>query len=183
MTVEINPDLHRASTPAPIVRLFGWSMLAVLAAFAINNALIVGWGMPGAMAVLSGGGGIVNLAIYVVLIALAAFYVLGTSTRALRLDAMRIHNFNAYLIRAAFWVVLLVGLADAAVALGRVEDLLVGIVGEEIASNLGRASYVGTYVHIPLIIAGMVIGLFTRTLGFPWLALMIVAAELAIVLS
>lgn len=183
MTVAIDPNLHRPSTPAPFVRLFGWSMLAVLAAFAVNNVLIVGWGLPGALTAFSGGGGIIALVIYIALIALAFFYVLGTPTRALRLDAMRIHNFNAYIIRAAFWVVLLVGLTDAAIALGRVEDLLVGIVGEQTASNLGRASYVGMYVHIPLVIVGMIIGLFTRTLGFPWLALMIVAAELVIVLS
>lgn len=183
MTVAIDPDLHRASTPAPIVRLFGWGMLAVLAAFAINNVLIVGYDTPGALAFFAGEGGLINLAVYVVLIALAAFYVLSTSTRALRLDAMRIYNFNAYIIRASFWMVLLVGFADAAIALGRVENLLDGIVGPEIASNLGRASYVGMNVHIPLVILGMIVGLFTRTLGFPWLALMIVAAELAIVIS
>ena len=37
MTVQIDPELMRDSTPAPIVRMFGWSMLAVLTAFCINN--------------------------------------------------------------------------------------------------------------------------------------------------
>lgn len=184
MTAQIDQQLLAPSAPAPIVRLFGWGMLAVLAAFALNNVLIVGWGYPGAKAAFSGaGGGIVNLAVYALLILVAVFFVLRTPTRALRLDAMRIHNFNAYIIRAAFWVVLLVGLVDATLALGRVESLLDPYFSSTMISNLSRASYVGMYVHMPLVALGMVIALFTRTLGFPWLALMIVAAELAIVIS
>ena len=42
---------------------------------------------------------------------------------------------------------------------------------------------VGPWVHVPLIVVGFVLALFTRTLGFPWLALLIVAAELLIVIS
>lgn len=172
--------------PAPIVRLFGWGMLAVLAAFCINNVLNVGWGTPSLLDTLSGGagaGGIIPVAIYAVCLVLAAVYVFGTSGRALRWDAMVIHRFNSYIIRACFWIVFFCGVVDASIALMRVENLLPIFFSDQTVTNLGRAQFVGPYVHIPLIVLGMVVALFTRTIGFHWLALMIVAAELGIVIS
>ncbi|MGB3243035.1 MAG: TRAP transporter small permease subunit [Sulfitobacter sp.] len=185
MAATRKQQLSPTGYPAPIVRTFGWGMLAVLAAFSINNVLVVGFGFPDASEVFSNysSGALTTFAVYAVCIALAVVFVLLTPDRALRWDAMRIHNFNAYLIRACFWIVLLVGIVDAFLALGRVENLLGMYFDPATVSNLGRASYVGTYVHIPLVIAGMLIALVTRTLGFPWLALMIVVAELAIVVS
>ncbi|MEM6938583.1 MAG: TRAP transporter small permease subunit [Pseudomonadota bacterium] len=178
-------DHTRPGDPAPVTRLFGWGMLAILAAFLINNVLIVGWDYPGAFAVFTGFTlqALVNLVIYLVCLLAAAYFVLSDPYRSLRRDALGIHRFNSYVIRASFWAVLLCGFADAAIALGRVESLLDGIVGEAMANNLGRAQYVGPNVHVPLIIAGMVIALFSRTLGFHWLALLIVLAELGIVIS
>ncbi len=185
MTATYDPHLAAPGEPAPIVRIFGWGMLATLSAFAINNVLMVGWGFPGVFAAFSqgGGGGIVNIAVYAALIALAVVFVLRTPYRALRADAFAIHNFNAYIIRACFWIVLMVGLTDAVLALARVEGLLDPFFSPEMINSLGRASYVGTHIHMPLVVLGMVIALFTRTLGFPWLALMIVGAELSIVIS
>ncbi len=184
-TAEAGFDHTRPGDPAPVTRLFGWGMLAILLGFDINNALIVGWGYPGAWAMFTGFTiqALVNFAVYAVCLLGAAYFVLSSPYRSLRLDAQRIHQFNAYIIRASFWAVLLCGVADAAIALGRVEDFHEGLFGEELANNFGRAQFVGPYVHIPLILVGMVIALFTRTLGFPWLALMIVAAELGIVIS
>jgi TRAP-type mannitol/chloroaromatic compound transport system permease small subunit len=178
-------DHSRPGDPAPVTRLFGWGMLGILAAFVINNALIVGWGYPGATAVLSDFSlqALINAGVYAVCLLGAAYFVISTPYRSLRLDSLKIHNFNAYIIRACFWAVLLCGIVDAVIALGRVEGFLPGIVGADIASNLGRAQYVGPYVHIPLILLGMVVAVFSRTLGFHWLALMIVVAELGIVLS
>jgi TRAP-type mannitol/chloroaromatic compound transport system permease small subunit len=185
MTETFDPHLTAPVRPAPFVRIFGWGMLAILTAFSINNVLIVGWGFPGVSTVFSGGGSaaMINAAIYLVSIALAVFYVLRTPYNALRIDAMRIHNFNGYIIRACFWIVLMVGIVDAFLALARVESLLDPYISSTMVNNLARASYVGTYVHMPLVVLGMVIALFTRTLGFPWLALMIVASELVIVIS
>lgn len=162
-------------------------MLGVLSAFFINNALIVGWDLPGLRDLLAGNAagaaGWVSVAVYAACIGLAIVFVLSTPNRALRWDAMRIHAFNSYLIRACFWVVLLVGLVDAAIALMRVESLLPLMFSPAMVTDLGRVQFVGPYVHIPLIVLGMVIALFSRTLGFHWLALMIVAAELLIVIS
>ena len=161
-------------------------MLAVLAGFAINNVLVVGWNTPSLRDILSGNAGAAagtTIGVYAGCLALAAAYVLRTPTRALRWDAARIHAFNSYIIRACFWIVLLCGVVDSVIALMRVESLFDGLVSEDLARDLGRVQFVGPYIHIPLMIVGLIIALFTRTLGFHWMALMIVVAELAIVIS
>lgn len=160
-------------------------MLSLLVAFMINNILVVGYGFPSAAAVFSGGGGaaFVPLLIYCLAIAGAVAFVLRTPSRALRWDADKIHQFNVYLIRACFWSVFFVGIADATIALMRVEKLLIYFMDADSVKLFGLARFVGTYVHIPLIIFSFVLAYFTRTLGFMWLALLIVAAELLIVLS
>lgn len=160
-------------------------MLAALAAYLINNALVVGFGFSYALQIFSGGGAksAATIAVYVVLISSAIAYALRTSHIALRQDALRIHKFNVYIIRAFFWMVLLVGIADATIALLRTENLLAGFLSVETIRNLGQSHFVGKYIHLPLVALAFVIAAFTRTLGFPWLALMIVGAELSIVIS
>lgn len=187
MTVASDvPELSQHGDPAIGARIFGWGMLAVLAAFAINNVLVAGFGFPGLRSLFTDDGGAmgwVSVAVFAACIAVAIGYVLRTPTTALRWDAMRVHRFNGYLIRACFWVVFLVGIVDVAIAEMRVENLLSVFFSEDLVKNLGRAQFVGPYVHMPLVIIGMVVALFSRTLGFHWLALMIMAAELGIVIS
>ena len=175
-------DVSKEGDPAPLVRIFGWSMLAVLVAFLINNVLTVGYGYPGVRAGFSGGG-LVQIAIYVVALAAVVGFVLRTPFRSLRWDARRISSFNAYLIRAFFFTVLFVGIADAAIAFMRVEKLLAIFVSDDMVRAMGRARDVGVMVHYPLIALAFIVALFSRTLGFHWLALLIVGAELAIVIS
>jgi len=177
--------ISREGAPAPLTRIFGWAMLACLLAFLINNFLTVGYDYPGVRAVLSDGGAqaYIQLLVYGILIALAVFFVLKTPSRALRWDAQKISNFNAYLVRGFFFAVFFCGIADAAISFMRVENLLGNFFSDDIVRGMGRAQYVGTYVHYPLIVLGFIIAIFSRTLGFTWLALLIVAAELAIVLT
>ena len=44
-TDATQPELNRYGDPAPLTRIFGWAMLAALAAFLINNVLDIGWGV------------------------------------------------------------------------------------------------------------------------------------------
>ena len=99
------------------------------------------------------------------------------------MDADRLKALSAYIVRAGFWAVLLVGLSDAVISFLRIEGLLDDVVGEVMAENLGRSSFRGQSVHYPLILFSFIIAFFTRTLGFPWLALLIVVAELQIVIA
>jgi TRAP-type mannitol/chloroaromatic compound transport system permease small subunit len=180
----------RGGSPAPVARIFGWGMLALMVAFLLNNVLTFYLGLPGAGGVFgwetNGAPGPAmygQAAIYAILPALAVFYVIRTPGTVLREDAARISNANATLIRCAFWLVVLVGLADTVISFLRVEGYLAGIVGDELTVELGRSQFRGQWVHIPVALLGVVIGLFTRGISFIWLALLVVVAELLIVFS
>lgn len=177
----------REGVPAPVARIFGWGMLGVLAAFLINNVLIVSFNFPSVGAALSGqdgaGAGWLLVVVYAACVAAGVGYVLSSGDRSLRWDARIIHNFNIWLIRACFWAVLLVGIGDAIVAFIRVEQFAAPLFGDQAALNLGLSRFVGAWIHMPLIAVGFALAFFTRTLGFTWLALLIVVAELLIVVS
>lgn len=168
------------------VRMFGWFTLACLVVFLINNYLTNWLGWPGPTAAFSGAeGGLawVQLLAFPVACAVAAVYVTRSSMRGLREDSLFISNINVVLIRMAFFMVLYVGLADAVISFLRVEGLLPAVVGDKMATDLGISSFRGVYVHMPLIAVAIVTGAFGRTLGFHWLALLAVAAELLIVIT
>lgn len=171
--------------PAVVPRIFGWLVLSTAAAFLLNAILKFWFDFPGAGAILSDGGALsaLQIAIYAVLALLAVYGVLRSRNLSLRDDAERVSSLNRFLVRAAFWVVLLVGLGDAIVSFLRVNDQLAGILGTDIAGDLGRAQYRGLYFHTPLAILGILIAAVTRSLGFIWLALLVVVAELLIVFS
>ena len=68
-------------------------------------------------------------------------------------------------------------------ALLRSIDVLKYLVSEPVARALGLGNVVGPYIHVPLVILGFIVARFSRTLGWTWLALLIVFAELIIVIS
>lgn len=176
----------QGASRALLARGFGWTVLAVLAAYMINVVLQFWFGFPGVSAVVNGAmsaPGLVQVVILIGAAVLAIGFVMATPGRSLRGDAARINAFNRFLVRSAFFVVLLVGLGDAVLSYLRVQNLLEGLIGSEMSGNLGRADYRGVYFHAPLMILGIIIGAVTRGLGFIWLSLLVVGAELLIVLS
>lgn len=169
-----------------LFRFIAWANLFALGMFLFQVWLTQIMGAPGPAGALSGEGGAaawILLLLYPAAIALAFVYVLNTPLVGLREDADRMSDFNAWLVRGAFFAVLYVGLADAVISFLRVEGMLADTVGEALASELGRSQFRGPFVHLPLIAAGFVTAFFSRTLGFNWLAVLIVAAELLIVIS
>lgn len=173
------------------IRSFGWTMFGLMLAYLANVVLTFWFSYPGAGPLLGWSGhnegsiaaSAFQLALYVGAGILAAGYVAMKPGRGLQDDAKFLSDLNAGFIRAAFWVVLLVGIGDAAISFMRVEGIWPAGVSEKLATDLGRPEYRGLFVHIPLVVAGIAIGAFTRTLGFTWLALLVVVAELLIVFS
>ncbi len=169
------------------VRVFSWCMLAVLAVFLVNNYLVTTQDWPGTATIFhQGNAGTlawIQLVAYFAGFAAAVVYVLSSRAQTLRADSVLISDANIFLVRAFFWAVLLIGLVDMVVSFLRVEGLLIGVVGEEMTKKLGRPEFRGSYLHMPLMGASLVIAAFTRTLGFIWLTLLIVVAELAIVIT
>ena len=76
-----------------------------------------------------------------------------------------------------------VGIADMILSFLRVEDFLIPLFGDNLGMDLSRSRFRGTYVHFPLIVLAFITGYFTRTLGFFWLAFLVVIAEFQIVVA
>lgn len=188
-TSDSEPRLVQAPSTsdagAVLVRIFGWSMLAFLAVFLCNNVLIFWFGWPGAFSVTANTASARSWAqtgFYMAAILLAVVYVFRNRDRSLRRESAQISDFNTFLVRAAFWAVLIVGLVDTGLSVLRATELLDDVVGQALASKLVISKFRGTYVHMPLIAFSIVIAACTRTLGFIWLGIMIVIVELAIVM-
>ena len=160
--------------------------MATLFVFLLNVYLTFWQGWPGAAAAFSSEGGLsswIQAGLYGLGVILSALYVRASAGRNLRADSQLITAIASYIARFAFWTVLLIGLVDAVISFLRVEELLAGYVGDAMAQELGRNQYRGPYVHLPLTILALLLAAVTRTLGFTWLALLVVIAELQIVIS
>ena len=184
-------ELHAGGVYAPThwtlaFRFLAWSGIATLFAFLLNVYLTFWLGWPGARAAFGDGATAlswVQAFLYIAGIAASAVFVARTPQRTLRQDDAAMTAIATYIVKAALWIVLLVGFVDAVVSFLRVEGLLPGLFGDELATDLGRNQFRAPYVHAPLIVAALVLAATTRTLGFTWLALLVVVAELQIVVS
>ncbi len=184
-----------------LFRVLAWSMVATTLMFLFNNYLIFWQGWPGFLNFLGDRGwfgisppakplgadaitlGWLQLASYVGPILAVCLYVFMQPARTLRADSDAMTGLAAYIVRGAFWAVLLIGLVDILISFLRIEGFLEQWVGAQITLDLGRTSYRGTYVHYPLLALGYVIALFVRGLGFIWLAFLVVLAEFQIVIT
>jgi len=184
-----------------LIRTFAVSIVAIMLLFLINNYLNVWRQWPGLPSLFAQQGwfglealrtpladaqitkGWLQLLSYLGAVALAGLYVLWTNKRPLRADTALLSGFATYIIRAAFWIVLIIGLVDIIISFLRVENFLSPLIGDNLASALGRPQFRSLYVHYPLILLSFVIALFNKSLGFTWLAFLVVLAEFQIVIS
>lgn len=167
------------------VRMCGWVIVTSTLVYILNNYLTVWLGFPGIFGITGENAGLAIVQLFILLAALAGviLFVMRTPARGLRPDAALMARMTNFIIRAAFWSVVLVGISDAFISFLRVEGLLSTLFGEEMAKDLGRSAYRGPFIHIPLVFVGILIATRTKTLGFQWLALLVVMAELFIVVS
>lgn len=176
--------IEREGEPAVLTRIIGWATLGALAAFLINNILIVGFDFSPPTSALGGDAtGVVTALIYLVLIGLGVAHVLRSPNISLRWDADRIHRANVYIIRGFYFGILLVGIFDISIAFMRVEHIFDLFLSQDMVRKFERPDFVGTYVHLPLVIIGFIWAIFSRSLGFLWLSLLIIIAELLIVIT
>ncbi len=102
-----------------------------------------------------------QIGLYLICIAAVVFYVFKTYRQTLEQDSKILSRFSAYLVRSSFWAVFLVGVADFVISFMVVERLWEAI----------------------FILISFVIGYFTKSVGFIWLAVLVVVSEFVIVLS
>lgn len=183
----------------PALRILALSV-SYLGFVYLANAYMVFWlDWPGVVALLGDAGllgfaapkepvgdraafAFLQIALYPITVIAVVVHVLRTRQRTLYTDAKRLSAIGAFIARAAFWSVLLVGLADAVVSFLRVEGLLVDVVGKGLAQDLGKSAFRAQVLHLPLMAVAITISIFTRSVGFTWLALLVVVAELQIVI-
>jgi TRAP-type mannitol/chloroaromatic compound transport system permease small subunit len=182
-----------------VIRAVALTVVAVALAFLVNNYLIFWRDWPGILNFFAHQGwfgeplqkplagedvalGWFQVASYLAIVLLVVGFVLMTRDRPLRTDAAKLSALASYIIRVAFWSVLLIGLVDSAISFLRVEGFLPALFGDELSKLLGQSRWRGAYVHYPLILVSLVIAYFVRALGFTWLALLVVLAEFQIVI-
>ncbi len=184
-----------------VIRTIATAMVAYLIFFLLNNYLIYFQGWPGPINFIKHhewfgflplrkplSEDIINLGLIQFLglffiLLLSIIWATITKDRSIRDDAKLWSDFSAYIIRAAFWAVFFIGIVDAVISFLRVEDLLSLTLGENMASQLGKSSFRGTYVLYPMFIVGGFIAYRSRNIDFIWLALLVVVAEFIIVIT
>ena len=184
-----------------LIRIFSFSILSITFVFLINNVLTIWFDWPGIKQLFSNYGlfgfkklgkplegsvltfAFIQLFFYFISVLLVIFYVFKSINQTLESDAEILTKFTAYIIRSSFWAVLIVGIADAIVSFMVVEKLTGPILGEYLRVKLVIPNFRITYVHFPLILISFIIGYFTRSVGFIWLAILVVGSEFTIVLS
>lgn len=169
--------MNNRATTEFLLRASAALMLAAVALFLLHNYLVHWRGWP------ASGRGWMQAVSYAAVLAATVAAVWRTPARSPRDDAQLYSGLAAYLIRAAFWGALLIGLVDMLISFLRVEGFLEAAVGSHLATQLGRPVFRGTVVHYPLLLASLVIAYFVRSLGFIWLAFLVVLAEFQVVLS
>ena len=184
-----------------IIRIFSYSILATTFVFLANNVLTVWFDWPGVKSLFSHYGmfgfkklskplsdSVLNFAFlqlffYFISILWAIFYVKKSINQTLTADSEILNKITAYIIRSSFWAVLLVGIADLIISFLVVEKLVEPLLGEYLKIKLVVPAFRITFVHFPIIMLSFVVGYFTRSVGFIWLAVLVVGSEFFIVLS
>ena len=183
------------------LRIFSYSILAFTFIFLANNVLTIWFEWPGLKQLFSNYGlfgfkklstplseSVLNLCFIQLLFYFLSFivvliYVFKSINQTLETDAKILTNITAYIVRSSFWAVLIVGIADFLISFLVVEKLAEPIFNEDIKINLVIPAFRITFIHFPLILLSFVIGYFTRSVGFIWLAVLVVGSEFLIVLS
>jgi len=174
-----------------LARSFSMAVVFLTVYFLISNYLSLWQDWPGAAALPASWFGDASAdarawiqgLLYPVLAIVAVIVTWRLPDRTLMDDSALWDATAAYVVRIAFWGVLLVGMVDSVISFLRVEEFLSSIVGEELAGDLGRATFRGTYVHYPLLILAAVVAAVVRTISVSWLALLVVFAEFLIVIA
>jgi TRAP-type mannitol/chloroaromatic compound transport system permease small subunit len=184
-----------------VSRALGYMMVSGVFLYLINNYLVYWQGMPGSYVLFSHYGwfrlealnnpldadqvtrGWTQVIFYLLVLMACIGYAFKSPDRSLLQDSVRFSRLSAYIIRVAFWSVLLIGFADAIISFLRVEGFLEFFAGEWLTQQLGRPIFRGTYVHYPLIMASLFFAARFRSISFSWLTLMCVLAEFLIVIT
>ena len=184
-----------------LIRIFSYSILTLTLIFLINNVLTVWFDWPGVKKLFSHyeifgfkklnksleglamSLSYIQLLLYFLSFVAVIMFVLKSLNQTLQTDSEILKKITAYVIRSSFWAVLIVGVVDFLISFMVVEKLVEPIFGEQVKINLVKPAFRITYIHFPLILASFIIGYFNKSVGFIWLAVLVVGSEFLIVIS
>ncbi|MBT88421.1 MAG: hypothetical protein CMG30_02465 [Candidatus Marinimicrobia bacterium] len=184
-----------------LVRVIGYVIVSITFVFLINNYLNYWVDWPGVKKLFANYGlfgfeklknpisnslfiySLCQLSFYIISILLIILFVFKTPNQTLNKDAEILSSLSAYIIRSAFWAVFIIGLIDLLISFLATEKLLSVIFNEQMHLNLISPPFRIKFIHLPLIFLSMILGYFTRTAGFIWLAILVVFAEFTIVIT
>ena len=174
-----------------LIRFFGWLMVSLMLAFIINTFVTLSLEWPTIFSIfIQNKSNYLNLfqilfqiSMYLFAIFGSFFYAIRMRNTSLRDDSELLNKFVNYFIRSCFWAVVFVGLIDVIISFLRVQDFLVNVVGEDLATQLGRSKFRGPYIHVPLVFLGFIVGFFVKHIAFTWLTFLVLIAEFIIVVT
>ena len=182
-----------------VLRVAGLASAFLALVFVVNNFLIFGIDAPGVINTLrlndifgvdrpKQGYNISQILLGIVQTGFVGVVIAYTTWRGLkpnnlRIDANWMDDMSAYIVRLAFWAVLLVGIADAVLSFLRVEGFHTVLFGEAGGAAIALPSERGLFVHIPLILLSGIIALKEKSVSLVWLTLLVVVAEFLIVVA
>ena len=125
----------------------------------------------------------IQFSLYLITLTLVFRYIRRRNTKSLKEESQNLSNLSAYITRSAFWTVFFVGIADLLISFMVSEKAIL----DALPSTLGQIFFQPKtrilYIHLPLTIIGFIYGIKNKSIGFIWLALLVVFAEALIVIS
>ena len=187
-TAESATAANKVTTAAPKYSVSGHIWRLVTFAMAWGALLYVIWNLVNVWSpkvpLFAEGNALYSLLLTALLVhgALAlgwmALRVFGSWPQSLAASSRSLSDLNTYLVAGVFWSLVLVGLVDFGLTLMRLLDISEAWLGEELSKSLFKKDFRFPFVHLPLILIGFAVARYARGLGFIWLALLIVFAEL-----
>ncbi len=152
-----------------LIRIFSYSILALTFIFLINNVLTVWFDWPGVKKLFSH-------------YELFGFKKLNKPLEGLAINLSYIQFLFYFLSFVAVMIFVFKSLNQT---LKTDSEILKKITAYIIRSSFWAVliAFRITYIHFPLILASFIIGYFNKSVGFIWLAVLVVASEFLIVIS
>ena len=165
-------------------KFFSISIILIVFAFLINNYLTFAGNWPGPLDLFRKFN--IYSAIQLFLYCFAIFYpiyLINFFKKEISIIKISdyLENTNAYIIRFAFWSVLIIGIVDAIISLLIIEGVIELLLGKSWSIKLSNNAFRAPYVHFPLMFVSLFLANFFKSLNFFWLALLVVIAEFQIV--
>ena len=111
------------------------------------------------------------------------YYLTKINKSNLKENSQKLSNLSAYITRSAFWTVFLVGLVDLVISFLVSEKAILDSLPQELAQLFLQPKSRILFVHLPLTIFSFIYSIKNKSIGFIWLALLVVFAEALVVIS